>query len=58
VVRIALFEALKLRVPINNFIASVRNDDSFNSLRRSGLDPTPVHVQSVVDKLALVEAFL
>lgn len=26
--------------------------------RRSRLDPTPVHVQSVVDKLALGEAFL
>jgi hypothetical protein len=30
----------------------------FHWPRRSGLDPTPVHVQSVVDKLALGEAFL
>ena len=30
----------------------------FYSPRSSGLDPTPVHVQSVVDKLAMGEDFL
>jgi hypothetical protein len=57
-VRIILFEALKLRVPIHNFNASGRNDDCFYSSLSSGLDPTSVRVQFVEEKLALGEAFL